>query len=366
MYFDSQSTLLLLASLLANAAIALSAIAPRDDGCTFTDFQSFQSGKAKCTKMILNGIAVPAGQTLDISLAKENVEIEFQGKTTFGYKEWAGPLVTFRGTGLKVTAAAGAIIDGGGPRYWDKKGGHGGKTKPAFLYLHQVKASTFTGLHVIDSPVQTFHIANSNGVTMDQISIVNENAASMGAYNTDGFLIGHSDDITITNSNVKNWDDCIAVIGGSNMKFTDIKCDGSHGATIGGLGDRPDAQVSNVIFERITLSNGDNGARIKTVKGGSGSVENITFKNITLQNIRKYGIVVEQNYLNSGSSGEPTNGVKITKVDFENVKGDVAPQGTPIYIMCGQGSCSDFTSQAVHITGGKGGNTCKNMQMAGC
>lgn len=58
--------------------------------CTFSDVSSLQKGKASCTDIVLNGIQVPAGTTLDLNGLKPNTRVTFAGTTTFGYKEWEG------------------------------------------------------------------------------------------------------------------------------------------------------------------------------------------------------------------------------------------------------------------------------------
>ena len=68
--------------------------------------------------------------------------------------------------------------------------------------------------------------------------------------------------------------------------------------------------VSGVTIESSTVKNSENGIRIKTVSGATGSVEGVTFSDITLSDITTYGIVIEQDYENgspvSSSTESPT------------------------------------------------------------
>lgn len=59
-------------------------------------------------------------------------------------------------------------------------------------------------------------------------------------------------------------------------------------------------------------------------------------------------------------SGDPTTGVPITGLTLNNVKGTVESSATNIYILCGSGSCSDWTWEDVSVTGGKTSSSCKN------
>ncbi|CAO1626896.1 unnamed protein product [Sympodiomycopsis kandeliae] len=367
MYLISQPLSLLLTSLLAVPATFGATVSPRAGGtCTFTDFKTFDAGKKSCSKIILKNVAVPAGVTLDLATGVNNLNVEFQGKTTFGYKEWAGPLINFGGSGLTVNVANGAIIDGDGARWWDGQGGNGGKTKPKFVSVHNVNGGSINGLHITNSPVHVFSISGCKNVHLDHITIENINGEKLGAHNTDGFDIGKSDFITISNSKVDNQDDCIAVNSGTNLHFTGMTCNGGHGMSIGSIGNRDDNTVQNVIFEHSTISNSDNGARIKTIAGApSGLVQNVTYSDITLSNIADFGIDIRQNYMNSGSKGDPTNGIKIKQIHFSGIKGSVASSAQVVNVLCGVGSCTDWTVQGITVTGGKG-NTCKNAPTKSC
>jgi len=115
--------------------------ATADAGCTFTDAAKAASGVKNCKNVVLSGIAVPAGETLDLSDAADGTTFTFEGTITFGYKEWAGPLVRFAGSDITVQGADGHLIDAGGAKWWDGKGTNGGKDKPKFFYAHDLIAS---------------------------------------------------------------------------------------------------------------------------------------------------------------------------------------------------------------------------------
>ena len=80
----------------------------------------------------------------------------------------------------------------------------------------------------------------------------------------------------------------------------------------------------------------------------------MVWSNITLENISDYGIDIQQDYLNGGPTGEPTNGVIIDGVTLENIHGTVAGGGKGCYVLCGDGSCSNFVVGDVQVTGGSG------------
>jgi polygalacturonase len=73
-------------------------------------------------------------------------------------------------------------------------------------------------------------------------------------------------------------------------------CSGGHGLSIGSVGGRDDNTVDGVIIEDSTVVDSENGIRIKTVSGATGSVTGVTFKSIVLSGITDYGIVFKQDY----------------------------------------------------------------------
>ena len=98
--------------------------------CTFTDAATAIKNKASCTAIVIKDMTVPAGTTLDLTNLATGTTVTFQGTTTFGYKEWEGPLISVSGNNIKVVGAAGHLIDGSGAKWWDGKGTNGGKKKP--------------------------------------------------------------------------------------------------------------------------------------------------------------------------------------------------------------------------------------------
>ncbi|KAH7716986.1 putative endopolygalacturonase II [Aphelenchoides avenae] len=329
------------------------------DPCTVTKFEDVAKQKTACATLILNGIAVPAGATLDLSGLKPNTKVIFQGETTFGYKEFEDDLILISGKQITVQGAAGHILNGDGARWWDGQGGNGGKKKPKFIRLQNLDSSSVTGLYVKNAPKNFFSI-QSNDLTLTNITCDNKDGDSLG-HNTDAFDIGNSKGVSIIGPKVHNQDDCLAVNSGENIIFTGAECVGGHGISIGSVGGRSNNVVRNVTISHSTIKDSDNGARIKTVYGATGSVSEVTYSDITLSNIAKYGVVIQQDYENGKPTGNPTNGIKIDKLKVERVTGSVAAKAVPVYLLCGSGSCTNWTFTGVSISGGKAPAKCSNV-----
>jgi polygalacturonase len=137
------------------------------------------------------------------------------------------------------------------------------------------------------------------------------------------------------------------------------------GLSIGSVGGKSNNVVSDVVFSDSTVTDSENGCRIKSNAKTTGSITGITYKNIVVSGITVYGIDIQQDYLNGGATGDPTNGVKISDITFDNVTGTATSYGIDYYILCGSDSCSDFTFTDMSITGGGGASSC-NYPSTGC
>jgi polygalacturonase len=138
----------------------------------------------------------------------------FEGTTTWGYEEWAGPLFAVSGTDITVTQSSGAVLNGQGALWWDGEGSNGGKTKPKFFQAHSLVTSTISDIYILNPPVQVFSIDSVTTLTVSGVTIDGSDGNSLGA-NTDGFDIGSSTGVTITGANVYNQDDCVAINSGT-------------------------------------------------------------------------------------------------------------------------------------------------------
>ncbi|KAK7431990.1 Polygalacturonase 1 [Neonectria magnoliae] len=341
---------------LASSVLATPIVAPRAS-CTFTDAATAIKNKVSCSTIILKDIVVPAGTTLDLTKLTTGTHVIFQGKTTFGYKEWEGPLISFTGNDLLIEGAAGHSIDCQGQRWWDTKGSNGGKTKPKFFSAHSLKNSNIKNLNVLNTPVQAFSINGATNLGVYGVNLDNSLGDTKGGHNTDAFDVGSSTGVYISGAIVKNQDDCLAINSGTNITFTGGSCDGGHGLSIGSVGGRSDNVVKTVRILNSKISNSDNGVRIKTVYGATGSVSDVKYDTIALTNIAKYGIVIEQDYQNGSPTGNPTAGVPITDITINKVTGSVKSSGTNIYLLCA--SCKNWTWTGNKVTGGKTSSKCK-------
>lgn len=330
--------------------------------CTVTKYADVPAAVQNCTDITLSNIVVPGNHTLDLTKLKTGATVTFAGKTSFEYFDGNIDLIKIAGTDITITAEPNAIIDGNGQAWWDGLGSNGGVAKPNhFITVSKANgASTIKDLYIQNWPVHCFYISNSNGLNIYNITLNNEagdapNNRSNGlaaAHNSDGFDISSCNNLTLRDSWVRNQDDCVAVTSGDNIRVSGMYCDGGHGLSIGSVGGKSNNNVTNILFEKSKILNNSNGARIKTNSKTTGYIAGITYRNIEMSNIDTYGIDIQQDYLNGGPTGEPTNGVIIKNITMENIHGTVTSKAKQYYILCGEGSCSDFTFNNISLKGG--------------
>jgi polygalacturonase len=378
---------------LSNITISdsLSSVAAPSASCTVKSHSELH-GAMGCQHIVISGIQVPTGQSIDLDLKSgttvdfpsaalntssaevaniRRLQVTFEGMTSFAASPKPGrtkPLISISGSNVKIIGAPGHKINGNGDKYWDGVGSNSGRTidKPKFLRL-KLQHSTISGLHLLNTPVHAFSISGCKSLTLDKINIDNRKGNAKGGpkggtlgHNTDAFDVGDSSDITISNAYIDNQDDCLAINSGTGITFVNGTCIGGHGLSIGSVGGRSNNVVANVKIINSKIIDSENGVRIKTKAGqGKGSVSNVTYRNIELKNITKRGIVIQQDYENGGPTGKPGADIKISHITLENITGSVKSGGANIYLLCAAGGCSDWTWSNIKITGGTKTGECR-------
>ncbi|KAI1742477.1 glycoside hydrolase [Xylaria scruposa] len=347
------------------------AVAPRADACTFSGSLGYSSAsvsKASCSTIVLSSLQVPGGKTLNLEKLNDGTTVIFEGTTTFGYAEWEGSLFSVSGNSITIKGAEGSVLDGQGALYWDGKGGGGGVTKPKFFKANHLNDSTLEGITIKNAPKNSFSLNYVYNLTVKDITVDDRDGEALGK-NTDAFNINNADGVTITGAKVWNQDDCVAVNSGKNIYFGSGFCSGGHGLSIGSIGGQNVNLVSNVTFADSTVQKSQQSVRIKTISDATGTVQDITYRNIFLDNAGvdpdycDYGVIVTQSY--GGDKGKPTNGVIVTGFVLQNVTGTVGSEAARVYVECGVGSCSDWSWSGVSITGGTKSSSCQNVPPGG-
>lgn len=221
-----------------------------------------------------------------------------------------------------------------------------------------------TGVRLIDSPMYQVVIADSAGIRLDGLttSISDKNLGDEGPHNTDGVNIIGSKDIDIVNSVIESGDDNIVIKEGSHdIRAENVLLVRGKGISIGSLGEgSSEGQiVTNIKFQNVAMKQCVHGARIKTWKGASGLVKNVSFSNFRLQDV-SLGVLVDQTYCPTsqrpeGCSDGVDQAISIQDVQFRAFKGVVLK--SPQQVNCMRCNNVTFTDFSVKVKPDPNANT---------
>ncbi|KAI5341683.1 hypothetical protein L3X38_009558 [Prunus dulcis] len=220
--------------------------------------------------------------------------------------------------------ACGGTFDGQGALSWNQNDCHTNKNcKPLlvnlrFEFLTNSKVQDITSLN---SKFFHMHVFRCNHTTFQQLTIT----APDESRNTDGIHIGASTAINITHSKIGTGDDCISIGDDSHqITVTDVTCGPGHGINIGSLGKyKEEKDVTGIIVKNCTLTNTENGVRIKTFPDSPSpsTASGIHYEDIIMVNVSN-PILIDQLYCPyTQCEQKPPSKVKISNVSFKNIKG---------------------------------------------
>ncbi|KAL6964612.1 galacturonan 1,4-alpha-galacturonidase [Sarracenia purpurea var. burkii] len=256
-------------------------------------------------------------------------------------RQW---LVFYRIDGMRMRSDAKGLIDGKGDKWWNLSC----KPHKAVRFLKSSNLSV-EGIEMKNSPQFHLRFDECRDILIDSLRI----KAPPRSPNTDGIHIQNTTNVKIQNSLISNGDDCVSIGAGCfNVEIRNITCGPSHGISIGSLGPRNSrACVSNITVSDSTIEKSDNGVRIKTWQGGSGSVSQVTFANIHMDSVRN-PIVIDQYYCpNEGSScSNQTSAIAISNVFYSNIDGTYDARRPPLRLACSDAlPCVNLTFSGVKL-----------------
>ncbi|KAG8634134.1 hypothetical protein MANES_17G015103v8 [Manihot esculenta] len=257
----------------------------------------------------------------------------------------------------RLTVSGGGAFDGQGEIAWQQKSCGGGCKKALLVNLRFdfVTNSIVEDVTSIDSKQFHVNLLGSKNLTFQGFSV----KAPGHSPNTDGIHIGRSEEINIINSNIITGDDCLSIgLGSRQVRITNVWCGHGHGISIGSLGKyEKEEPMSRIYVKNYRIYDTDNGVRIKTWPAlHSGSVSNIHFEDIVMQNISN-PIIRDQMYcLHNECNRKMPSKVKISDVIFMNIRGS-SRTPTAVQLTCSSSvPCKNVELSNVNLqyTGSKG------------
>lgn len=172
--------------------------------------------------------------------------------------------------------------------------------RPSFLQFIQCENILLDGLTFIDGPQWTIH-----PVYCSDVIIRNCQVRTCGP-NTDGLNPDSCRNVLIENCSFHTGDDCIAVNAGlnedgwrvnrpcENIVIRNCTMTGGHGGVV--IGSAVSGSVRNVYACDCKITGTAQGIRLKSMRGRGGTVENILFEDISLNDIELDAIHINMFY----------------------------------------------------------------------
>ncbi|KAI0802479.1 polygalacturonase [Xylaria sp. FL0064] len=312
--------------------------------------------------------------TADIDYWVSNsFKYDFQNSTAF----WK-----VGGRDVNIYGAGVGTIDGNGQSWWDAFASNSSLLRPISLVLDGLQGGSVTGIRMTNPPNWFNLIANSSDILVSDMVLTAKSSNSNPVKNSDGWDTYRSDHVVIQNSVINNTDDCVSFKPNStNIVVQGLKCTGSHGISVGSLGQYIGQYdiVENVYIYNNTMTDASDAARIKVWPGvhsdfepilsgggGSGYVKNITYERYESIN-NDWAIEVNQCY---GQSNEtlcelyPSN-MTISDIYFIDMWGTTSSKNDPevgTLVCSSPEQCYNFHARNISITSptGKAQWICSN------
>ncbi len=223
-------------------------------------------------------------------------------------------------TNIAITGTG--TIDGNGQPWWTAYNNGTISVRPRLIQLNRSQNILIQGVTLQNSP--QFHVSLEYCwyIVVSNVTIL----APSTSPNTDGIDPATCHYVQILNCKIDNGDDNVAVKSGNydssdpNAGTSNITISGctflhGHGVSIGS---ETNGGVDSMFVSDCTFNGTDNGLRIKSYRGAGGNVRDITYKNITMTNV-KYPIWFSEYYPSIPAATDPAQAVTSTTPYYYNI-----------------------------------------------
>jgi len=231
-----------------------------------------------------------------------------------------------------VTLTGKGTIDGNGSVWWGEAEKARQKVagftlpRPNLVVFNRCKNLRLSGIKLVNSPKFHFVPTDCEGVTVEGVTII----SPAGAANTDGIDPSNCRNVAITHCTIDTGDDDIAIKSGKKVEGREFGCENitvtdctflhGHGMSIGS---ESVGGVRNLLVKNCRFENTENGLRIKSRRGKGGTVEDITYEDITMKNVHP-AISIVCYYQDSSQAkypkDDPAQPVTETTPVFRNIR----------------------------------------------
>lgn len=172
--------------------------------------------------------------------------------------------------------------------------------RPSFIQPINCKNVLLEGFEIIDGPQWTIHPVYCENVTVRNVTV------STHGPNTDGLNPDSCKNVLIDSCTFNTGDDCIAINSGmnedgwrvrrpcENIEIKNCTMNGGHGGIV--IGSAMSGGVKNVYAHNCKINGTMQGIRLKSMRGRGGSVDNVRFEDIEINNTSDQAIQINMFY----------------------------------------------------------------------
>lgn len=197
--------------------------------------------------------------------------------------------------------------------------------RPSFIQPIDCKNVLIEGISVKNGPQWTIHPVYCENVIIRKVNIVSHGP------NTDGLNPDSCKNVLVEDSYFETGDDCIAINSGMNEDGWRVNkpCENivirncvmkeGHGGLV--IGSGMSGGVRNVYAHDCKIGGGDQGIRLKSMRGRGGFVENVWFENIEINDVRKEAVQINMFYGYSTVVPKTQKPSDFKNINIKNVTG---------------------------------------------
>ncbi|WP_151736971.1 glycoside hydrolase family 28 protein ['Paenibacillus yunnanensis' Narsing Rao et al. 2020] len=200
--------------------------------------------------------------------------------------------------------------------------------RPSFIQPVGCTNVLIQGISIHNGPQWTIHPVYCENIIIRKVKVV-----SCGP-NTDGLNPDSCRNVLIEDSSFETGDDCIAINSGmnedgwrvnkpcENIVIRNCTMKEGHGGLV--IGSGMSGGVRNVYAHHCSISGGDRGIRLKSMRGRGGFVENIRFEQIEINDVREEAVQINMYYGYSTVIPKTDTPSIFNQIHIQDIAGDGA------------------------------------------
>ncbi len=233
-----------------------------------------------------------------------------------------------------------------------------GFLRPPFIQVLECKNVAIQDVKIINSPFWTINPVYSDNVTVRGVTIDNPDDSP----NTDGIDPESCRNVHISDCHINAGDDCVTIKSGRDRQarrinrpaenYTITNCTMLHGHGGVVIGSEMSGGVKKIAVSNCVFEGTDRGIRIKTTRGRGGVVEDVTFSNIVMKDIRGEAITLNMFYSDVPPEPVTERTPRFKNIHLSGITGDAEQAG--VLLGLSESPLEDVSLSDIHLTAKKG------------